>query len=230
VKVAVYTAIMGGYETPKPLPDSLVCPAYLFTDSKATATRARMYGWRAKVVPDRYSPEHHPDTHGDPALVTPMLNHKWWKLHPTVALPDIDVSIWIDGSMEIIVDDFEERCLAALGDDDWAMMRHPARDCIYPEADYSATLSWRYDGPSIIAQANHYRNFYPAGRGLIATGFNVRRHTPIVAEIGEHWWHECIAWSHQDQISLPVLLWLKEELKWNTNLPWGQWLAHHPHG
>lgn len=230
-RVAVYTAIFGHYNTPKPVPADLECHAYLFTESWDTARLARESGWCPMVVDSPYLDEEHvASAYGDPEIVVPMLSHKWYKTHPQRSLPDYDVSIWIDGSMEILADRFVERCLGALGEDDWAMMKHPSRSCIYPEAEYSATLTWRYDPPSIEAQAAHYKNFFPAGQGLIATGFNVRRHTPAVIELGELWWQEILNWSHQDQISLPVLLWLKEELKWNTNLPWHEWLIHHPHG
>lgn len=230
-RIAVYSAIFGEYNTPKKIPDSLECHAYMFTESWDTARLARDAGWCPLVADSPYLDEgHHAADYGNPAIVVPMLSHKWYKTHPIASLPEFDISIWIDGSMEIVAEDFVEKCLEALGEDDWAMMRHPSRSCIYPEAEYSATLTFRYDAPSIEAQAAHYKAFYPANRGLIATGFNVRRHTPEVAELGELWWHEVLNWSHQDQISLPVLLWIKEELKWNTNLPWHEWLIHHPHG
>lgn len=231
MKVALYTAIWGRYETPKPLPDDLECHAYLFTDSEATATKGRAYGWCAKVVSDRYRPEFHVNPHGDRAIVTPMMNHKWWKCHPAQAVPDADVSIWIDGSMQVTTSRYVERCLEYLGDDDWAMVPHPSRSCIYTEADYSATLTWRYDGPSILAQAEFYRKFHPAGYGLFATGNNVRRHTPGVIKWGELWWEEILNWSHQDQLSLPVLTRLMEdEVRWNSKIPWHQDWILHPHG
>lgn len=237
-RVAVYSAIFGGYNTPKRIPDSLECHAIMLTDSEATAELAQAAGWCPQIVPSPYDEmDHDAAAYGDPSIVVPMLRHKWFKTHPAEALgPDCDVSIWIDGSMEIVRDDFVALCLTALGDDDWSMMTHPSRACIYPEADYSATLIWRYDGPSILAQAAHYRAFHPANTGLIATGFNVRRHTPAVRRLGRLWWAEITRWSHQDQISLPVLLHLNDtvpydpRVKWNLNLPWHQWLVHHPHG
>jgi len=230
-RVALYTAIWGGYETPKPLPDGLTCHAYLFSDSVVTAFKAAAYGWCAKVMSDHYFPEEHLSTHGDPEIVVPMLNHKWFKMHPGEVLPDYDVSLWIDGSMELIVDDYAERCLAALGDDDWSCVPHPARSCIYPEADYSATLTWRYDADSILAQKAHYEQFHPPGAGLIATGAMARRHTPEVLELSRLWWDECVNWSHQDQLSLPVLLRLWEDkVRWNSRMTWHQDWILHEHG
>lgn len=233
-RVAIYTAVYGGYEHPKKIPP-LISPggiyqvdAVMYTDSDITAAEAVHAGWQARVVP-----HHFESPNGDPEIVVPMLNHKYWKAHPHQALPDVDVSIWIDGSMEIVVDDFVDRCVRALGEDDWACMPHPARICIYPEAEYSATLTFRYDAPSILAQAKFYSTFHPPNWGLIATGFCVRRHTPQVRKLNEDWWYEIVTRNHQDQISLPVLMKIHSELhrvRFNYNLPWHQWLVHHPHG
>ena len=231
-RVGLYTAIYGGYNTPKQIPESLACHAVLFTDSEQTAEMAQAAGWCPRLMTSPYDDlGHDAAAYGDPGIVVPMLRHKWFKTHPLDAMSGYDVSIWIDGSMQVTRDDFVDLCLTALGDDDWAMMTHPSRDCIYPEADYSATLTWRYDAASINAQSAHYRAFHPAGTGLIATGFNVRRHTDIVEHLGRQWWYDITRWSHQDQISLPVLLHLiGNDLRWNTNLPWHQWLTHWPHG
>lgn len=222
MKVAIYTAIYGGYETVKPLKD-LNIPAYLYTDDPSHAE----VGWDVRVVPHGIA-----TVKGNPAVTAPMLAHKWWKCHPHLACPDADVSLWIDGSMEIAVDDYVERSLAALGSDDWTCVPHPARNCIYPEAAFSATLA-RYDAQAIHAQAHFYGSVvgHPMNWGLVATGANVRRHTPEVIELGQQWWQECINWSHQDQLSLPVLLRLNEgKVKWNMNMPWHQWWRLYPHG
>jgi hypothetical protein len=227
VKVALYTAIYGPYDWVKPVPSTLGVPAYLYTDSKVTADKAEAQGWEPRIV------NHSVTTlNGEPTITEPMLNHKWWKCRPDLACPDADVSLWIDGSMTVVSEDYVDLCIAALGDDDWVCVPHPARYCVYPEGEFSATLIWRYDGPSIKAQIAYYRSLgFPVNWGLFATGANVRRHTPQVIEIGKQWWHECITRSHQDQLSLPVLFWLAgDKLKWNTNMPWFQWWELAPHG
>lgn len=191
-----------------------------------TALRAVEQGWTEHVVNHGVA-----TLKGEPSITAPMLAHKYWKCHPATALPDVDISMWIDGSMEVITQDYVKLCLEALGDDDWSLVPHPARNCIYPEASYSATLTWRYDPVSITAQAEFYKSFHPKGWGLFATGANVRRHTPEVLELSHQWWNECLNWSHQDQLSLPVLLRLAEgKVKWNKNLPWFQWWHLHEHG
>jgi hypothetical protein len=222
-RVALYTAIYGNSDWPKPIPD-LGVPCYLYTDDPSL--HDALPGWQVRVV------NHYVATvKGSPRVTAPMLAHKWWKTHPALACPDVDISIWVDGSMEILTSDYVKLCLEALGSDDWSCVQHPARSCIYPEASFSASLK-RYDAPSINAQAEFYRHQvgHPPNWGLIATGANVRRHTAAVVEMGEHWWDECINWSHHDQLSLPVLLRLANgKVPFNYNLPWFKWWHLHEH-
>lgn len=225
-RVALYTAIYGRSDWVKPAPKGLDQLPLLYTDDDLTADAAWSLGWHPVIRPHYIA-----TVKGDPRITAPMLAHKWWKTHPEAAFPDCDISIWIDGSMEVCTDDFVDLCLKSLGTDDWSCVLHPARCCVFTEAEYSATLTWRYDSPSILAQAEFYRAFHPPNWGLIATGHNVRRHTPEVIELSHQWWDENVRWSHQDQISLPVLLRLAEgKVKWNMNLPWHQWWKLHEHG
>jgi hypothetical protein len=184
-------------------------------------------GWEVRVVNHGIA-----TLRGAPSITAPMLAHKWWKCRPDLALPDCDASIWLDASMEITVPDFAARNVAALGVDDWSLVRHPTRAHVLTEADFSATLTWRYDAVSITAQRDHYRAIgFPDDRGLMATGHCVRRHTAAVVELGHRWWDECVNWSHQDQLSLPVLMWLyNDRIRFNWNLPWFQWWHLHEHG
>ena len=213
MNVGLYSAIYGGYDLPKRIPD-LGIPCVMFTDDPDLEAP----GWEVRVVDME-----------DKAPGNTMMQHKWWKTHPGEALPDVDVSLWVDGSMEVMRDDYASLCLSYLADDDWVCVPHPSRGCIYTEADYSATLIWRYDPAKILPQAAHYRNIgHPPNWGLFATGANVRRHTPTVLKISDLWWDECVNWSHQDQLSLPVLFRLYEDqFRWNMNMPWFQdWFLH----
>lgn len=218
----------GAYERVRPVPDvDITC--YFFTDSEDMADQANEMGWIPRVVNHGIA-----TLKGAPSVTAPMLAHKWWKTHPELACPDADISIWMDGSMEFTELGNVKRLLDFLGEDDAAFMQHPERACVFTEATYSQVLTWRYDADSLAAQAEHYKAFHPANWGLIATGLIVRRHTPIVLELGHEWWTENITWSHQDQLSLPVLVRLFEEkgLKWNLNIPWllqGK-IGLYPHG
>lgn len=220
-RVGIYTANYGVYDTVKLLPDGL--RGTMFHDRQILAHIEDLPPHLHDAVWEfRYVPHNVVSRHGDPRLLAPMLAHKYWKTHPHRALPDVDISIWVDSSITLH-EGFTEHALTALGEDDWTLIRHPWRDCVYDEAAYSATLP-RYASlaGSIRTQAAWYRNIgHPPGWGLPATGILVRRHTPAALEASAHWWSECLNWSHQDQISLPVLLRLYEDrLKFNWNLGW----------
>lgn len=222
MKIAVVTAIYGGYDKPKPLPDTLGASAYLYTDDQAVADAAADLGWWPIVAE---APT------GDVDL-TPMLKAKYWKTHPLIAAPGYDVSIWLDGSMTILEPAFVQLCLDALGNDDLSMTPHPERRCIHPEAQVTAGLA-RYADCDPIEQVEFYRSFgHPDDWGLFASGASTRRHTTAVECWGEHWWDDCVAWTYQDQLSLPVVTRIMESrgLRWNTNMPWHKWWSLAPHG
>lgn len=243
MSVALYSAIYGSYEaTAKKLPEDLEISAFMFTDNEELAKQAEDVGWSAVVTsPPEF--EVNP-ANGNPAVVRPMLEHKYWKTHPAHALAvahaarralgaPAEVSIWMDGSMEINCSgpEFVERNLQALAEDEWSLMTHPWRTCLFEEAVYSSTLIYRYDSDALIRQHDHYASLgHPVKWGLFATGHMVRRHTELVQRVSHHWWEENVAWSHQDQVSLPFLMRVfrdKEGLRWNTSLPWaGSWELH----
>lgn len=222
--VAILSALMGPYEWAKPVPPDLGVPAIMMTDDMTLDAP----GWELRKGWVTFS-ERHPDW--DPAATVPMMEHKFWKCHPHLAVPDADVIIWLDASMTITEPNFVKLCLEALGNDDWSVTPHPWRNCVFDEATFSGHLS-RYDKGALDRQAELYRGWHPPGWGLFATGASTRRMTPLVKEIGEQWWHECTTQTHQDQVSLPVLFRLYEEkgLKWNANMPWWQWWHLGEHG
>ena len=220
MRVVVYSALYGGYEEPKPLPD-LGVRAIMVTDNPKLVAP----GWEVQLA------NHWGTKHGAGSPYGPMLRAKWWKTHPqAVCGLRTDVSLYLDASMTVTAPDYVQRCLEALGDDDWVMVSHPSRSCIYDEAAYSATLP-RYRGAKLAEQAAHYRELgHPERWGLFANGANVRRHTPFVLDLGQKWWQECVERTWQDQVSLPVLVRAAgDQLRWNINMPWGQWWQHSEH-
>jgi hypothetical protein len=191
MRIAVYTAVAGGYDDLKPHPEIPGVDFVAFTDRAATNAE----GWDVRTRPALIS-------YGHPRMIA-----KAWKVLNDLALPDYDVSIWVDASHEILTEHFVDHCLASLVDADIALYEHPWRDCIYDEAKASVVLPKYADhAATIAAQMDAYRDEgYPAHGGLYACGTLARRHTPGIAALMRAWWHECDRWTYQDQLSFPVV-------------------------
>jgi hypothetical protein len=113
--------------------------------------------------------------------------------------PDI---IWIDGSMRWTGEDLAG-LLALVPHGGVGMYRHRFRTCVYEEA--AASHFYRYDGEPIDQQAEHYRRQgHPEHWGLWEAGIIVWRGAHRA--MGAAWLAEQLAWTSQDQISLPVVL------------------------
>lgn len=215
-RVAIYSALYGRYEAAKPLPVGMTTPCYMFTDDPELDAP----GWDIRYVPAPVTL--------DGWRSSPLMQAKWWKTHPDQAFGHaFDVTCWIDASMTLLSADYAELCLDALGIDDWAMVKHPGRDCIFDEAAVSKTMP-RYADADIDAQVAYYRQIgHPEHWGLFACGANVRRMNRVALDLSHAWWWECATRTWQDQISLPVLVNLPafQDLAWNTNIPWSEWWA-----
>lgn len=216
----IYSALYGDVDHVPTLPPDLPCEAIMYTDDRHLVAP----GWEIRYVPHGiWSPT------SDPVKGPPMLAHKYWKLfaghnEPGWEEGEADIAIWLDASVTIALsgEEFVKRCVDAVGSDDMAFVKHPWRAGIYDEAAYSALLPrYAYEAPHILAQSAYYDTIgHPDHWGLMATGFMVRKNNTYVRKLMEDWWYEILHRSHQDQVSLPVLLWLAEGyLKWNTKLP-----------
>lgn len=211
MRLTVYSAIYGGYDRPKsafPVGEKCV----LFTDDRYL----KAPGWEVRYEPLDW-------------ISTPMLRAKWWKTHPELAVPDTDVSVWIDGSLAP-GPIFGSRCRDALGKMDVAFTPHPLRTCIYTECDASMGLP-KYDAARMLQQVGYYRKMgHPENWGLFASGAMTRRHNNRVEQFNHEWWQHNITWTWQDQLSLPYVLRTHPEILWDTTMPWAAWWGHVEHG
>jgi O-antigen biosynthesis protein len=192
MKIAIYTAIFGGYDQLKPQPPFQGVDYICFTDSELPTVVAN---WR--VIRATATAEH------------PRLAAKRFKTCPHLFIdPRYDITIWIDGSIVISGADFVTRCISGLGINRIACMNHPVGRCIYQEAAGCLHFE-KYRGLPILEQVEHYRTLgYPENNGLAACGIIVRDHRDkVVAQIGEDWLQENVRWTYQDQLSFPYVLW-----------------------
>ncbi|MFL9827946.1 glycosyltransferase domain-containing protein [Rhodoplanes sp. SY1] len=207
-RICVYTAIMGDYDELKPVVrQSVACDWICFADRPGPEKPA---GWTVIET--------------DPPQVHPRMRAKFFKLLSHEVFPCGRVSdtygkgplagrfydylVWIDGSIRVKSPTFVEELVGAIGRYDWAMFKHPDRDCVYDEVVASRHMA-KYANQPLERQVAEYRSDgFPAKAGLMACGVIARRtRSPTLAWIGELWWRENVIWSYQDQLSLPYVLW-----------------------
>lgn len=176
------TAVYGDYDTPKPPPPG---KGYLFTENPNFVAP----GWEV-IVHDPY-----PHLH-------PRMKAKAPKLQPHIFLPHEPATVWVDGSM-VLFDKAAEVLMYPLG-----FYPHPQRISIVDEAHVSEGLP-KYHNLPVREQAYSYMDAgLPPLHGLWASGFHTRDiREPGVIEFFDIWWHECLLWTYQDQISLPYARW-----------------------
>jgi hypothetical protein len=178
----VYTAITGRYEVLRNQPPHDL-PYVAFLDEPSSSTC-----WRIEPACRE--------------LADPARNAKIHKILAHRSFPDVDFSLYVDGSILL---NAAPRELAAsyLRDHDIVVHRHPDRDCLYREAEICA--EYGLDSPEVIrAQIERYRGErYPEGNGLCELPVILRRHTERVARFNELWWSEIERGSKRDQISFP---------------------------
>jgi len=122
-------------------------------------------------------------------------------------VPEYDYSLMIGGQirpsddLNVFADQFMDFS------NDFNMMKHPCRTCIYKEAEI--IIRERIDKPeNVNPQMDRYRAAgFPENYGLSACGIIGRRNNKLVSEFNEMWWSEVMAGSYRDQLSFDFVRW-----------------------
>jgi hypothetical protein len=185
--MVIYTAISGGYDR---LKDTQVkCGKFVAYVEKPEGSNV----WEEKKI------EKHAEDSNRIA--------KWYKLHPHILFPEEEISVWIDGSVEVTKD--LNLLLKELGDFKWGVHSHYMRDCAYDEGMVCGMLK-KDDADIISKQLSKYllRERYPRNNGLAENTIIVRKHNdPDVIKVNEDWWNEILKHSKRDQISFDYICW-----------------------
>lgn len=191
MRVAIYTAVAGGYDALLPQPAQDIDVDWIaFTDEPLDLPEP----WQRRPLA--------------PSSLGPRMAAKAPKCTPWDFLGDeYDAAVWIDGNMGVTSPAFAREALACRHDG-LATWRHPQRRCIYAEAAASLRLCpLKYGGHPIMEQVEHYRaEGHPVNGGLYACGtlaWDLRN--PDARALGTAWLAECVRWTYQDQLSLPVV-------------------------
>lgn len=198
-KKVVYTCITGGYDTlidPKKTDE---CFDYVcFTDDKNLQSKV----WEIRPMPK------------DVEELDNCRKQRFVKINPHIVLPEYDLSIWVDGNIEIkdTLTDFVEN-----NNKDGVSIfipKHPYRKCIYEESEACKRL--KKDKDSIIdEQTNSYKKEgMPSNYGLPQSNIIIRKHhDETCIKLMEAWWYEVKNKSLRDQLSFTYALWKNKTIK-----------------
>jgi hypothetical protein len=117
--------------------------------------------------------------------------------------PDAEYSIYHDGNFQLR-EDPHKVIAELLNGADWAVHKHPCRNCLYDEAD---VLLKEKIGTAALVQAeidSYHAEKFPINMGLWANGFIARRHNQATEKLNEAWWKLYSKGCERDQISFPV--------------------------
>ncbi|MDR0932138.1 MAG: glycosyltransferase [Victivallales bacterium] len=191
-RIAVYTAMVGGYDsiaTPEELDPEIdyIC----FSDSILSGE----HPWEMRVL--------------DYFNVDPTRISRYYKLHPHAYFSKYDYVIWVDSNILLrrnvihnLIDTYKK------GGNPLATIRHPERNCTYLEARICGEIHRLDDRQVIETQIKRYREEgLPELYGLAETNIYVTSpNDPRSIALFADWWKELENHSRCDQISLMYVL------------------------
>lgn len=218
-KKVVYTCITGGY-------DGLITPSYItsgfdyvcFTDDETLTSEI----WDIRPLPN--------ETEG----LSQVKKQRYVKLTPHKHLSEYDISVWVDGNVDV-KGDLNKFLEETLKDDCSVYVpQHPTRNCIYDEA--SAVIRMRKDKQeNVKPQIDRYKTEgFPKKYGLLQSNIMIRKHNEKdCIRLMETWFEELKDGSHRDQLSFNYACWKNDDVKiiyldkniWKSN--WFKWNCTH---
>ena len=198
--VALVTACFGGYDPIHPLPDGQGFDEAICVTDRPDDVPA---GWTV---------------HAEVGSGDPRMDAKRPKMTPWL-YTDADAVVWLDASFEI-TGDLSGWVRPLLERHEFIVWQHPeGRTCLGQEAEVCWHFPKYQPFPVLDQAAAYFADGMPRNWGLFAAGMLGWRVTDRVREFGARWLAEQAAWSPQDQVSLPYLL-------WDSGLPFGLWPAN----
>ncbi|WP_354672518.1 glycosyltransferase [Vibrio metschnikovii] len=191
-KIIVYTVNVGNYESVKePLFIDPTVEYILFTDNKDLKSEH----WKIIYLNEKLS---------DPrrtSRLAKILAHKY--------LPEHDVSVYIDSSLEIKTPDVRKMVYECMEGQDIALYKHYKRKCVYDEIEFVMNSTDRVvaNKDLCLAAIKKYVDInYPRGNGLFENAFIFRRNTEKNKKLNNLWWKEYMAGTERDQFTFMYAL------------------------
>ena len=198
-KKVVYTCITGNY-------DSLIEPSTIssgfdyicFTDNLDLKSNV----WDIRPLPN------------ETENLSQVKKQRYVKINSHKLLNEYDLSIWVDGNVEL-KGDLNKFISETLTDDCSVYVpAHPFRSCIYDEAQ--AVISMKKDSKDVVnKQINRYKEEgFPHKYGLLQSNIMLRKHNDEdCIKLMEEWFEELRNGSHRDQLSFNYASWKNKYIK-----------------
>lgn len=161
---------------------------------------------------------------------------RYAKLNPHILFPEYDYSLWIDGNIDVVSDEFwdavkEKMVMGVL----YSGIQHPQRDDVYDESlrilKNDRERMWRL---MRIVRFLRSENF-PRHWGLSETNMILRKHLDKQVDLFDSlWWKMLSEYTDRDQMSWSYCMWktglemdvlLGEGLS-SRNCPWIKYTVH----
>ncbi|HEY5055924.1 MAG TPA: methyltransferase domain-containing protein [Acidobacteriaceae bacterium] len=193
MKIAIASANLSGIDTGFDPPAQQVPPGW--------SVELRCFGERD--LPPR------------PLSLSPRTQSKLPKMCGFDWFPDADLIAWVDCAYTVTTAGLAAWLIEQLGDADICLMPHPDRSRLADELSFMTQrmaagdpyLVSRYADEPMAEQVSSYLSVSGfEDSWLAAAGCFVYRNTPALQAAMKDWLLECIKWSSQDQLSLPITL------------------------
>jgi hypothetical protein len=190
VEIVVYSCITGNYELPKTDQNWGKANWFLFNDGNLPVKKEDNH-WEYLRVNDLFS--------------NSRMTARFYKTIPHEIFPQYKYSIWIDGSVSMLIS--PQELVAQMGNASIMTFRHPVRNCIYKEAE--EVLDLKLDIPKkVLGQVYRLSKLgYPENNGLAETKIVVRKNSPAVEEFNKEWLYQILTGSERDQLSFDYVVW-----------------------
>ncbi len=205
MSVVIYTCITRGYDDSlaRPAPQTTAVNYKCFTDSR----KLRAPGWdRVPIVKP-------------PDIKRSDLINRYYKFFPHVLMPDIGVSIYIDGNISVIGDLTPLIDQFTVSEMPFACLVHTQRKTVWQEAEACRKLGKfkGHDLEKLQSQLAFYSTVgFPVDTPLVAATILIRRHDSVpMMHAMNLWWSHILTFTARDQLSLPYVLW-KSQLPFMT--------------
>jgi hypothetical protein len=187
----IYTSLTKGYDDLRQ--PATVSPHYDFICFSNDFEEDRIGVWQIRKIP--YSDAHKTKL------------SRFTKLNPHRVLPEYEHSVWVDANIQVGTALYDRSDELISRGAICAMIKHPARNCVYREAKTLITFSMG-ESNLIYRQARFLKEHdFPPEAGLYACSIILRRHNdPSIVKFSNAWWTFYTSYSSRDQMAVSYAL------------------------